>query len=69
MLKLIKGTFALVHIPALREGAQRMLGWESEDLSFASSLPTISFLFCFCLEKLFNCSLSLFLLPHRVAMS
>lgn len=34
MLKLIKGVFAMVHISALREAAQRMLVWESEDLSF-----------------------------------
>lgn len=34
MWKPIKGMFAMVHISALREAAQRMLVWESEDLSF-----------------------------------
>lgn len=51
MLNLIKGMFALVHSPALREAAQRMLGWEFEDLSFASLLSKISFFVLFLSSK------------------
>lgn len=51
MLKLIKGMFSLVHVPALREAALRMLGWESEDLSFAPVTANNKFFVLFLSRK------------------